>query len=239
MNTLQRPSPADIGTRTGTASNLSTTDARRLRPWLAGLSLALALGLATVAGTGEALAADVIVYRAGDRIDPAAVAHILGAQPMQRPAGVRTRSLRLLDDPAPQAGTGQAVANPVAIAGSPVAVIDNERSPTSLSLPVPFAFDSADLLPDARLQLDAVAEGIQMLPPDRRIVIEGHTDAVGPDAYNHTLSERRAEAVRHYLVLNHGIPARRLMTVGFGKAAPLDQLRPQAGINRRVQFRGS
>ena len=239
MNTLQFPPLAGTTTRTGKASALPAASIRRLRPWLNGLSLSLAMGLAAVAGGGDALAADVIVYRAGDRVDPVAVAHILGAQPVQRPAGLRTRSIRLLDDPAPQAGAGQTVTSPVAIAGSPTAVIDDGRTPTSLSLPVPFAFDSADLLPDARLQLDAVAEGIQMLPPDRRIVIEGHTDAVGPAAYNHTLSERRAEAVRHYLMLNHGIPAQRLTTVGFGKAAPLDQFRPQAGINRRVQFRGS
>jgi outer membrane protein OmpA-like peptidoglycan-associated protein len=197
-----------------------------IRPAIAGLLLAF-----TALGSGAASAEQVAVYRLGDRVDPRTVANILSAEP-QRPAGVRTRSIRLLDDPAtvtPSAPT---------LAAAPSA-ISERNTPTSLSLPVPFAFDSADLQPDARLQLDAVAEGIRMIAPDRRIVIEGHTDAIGPDAYNQTLSERRAAAVRQYLVVNHGIAEQRLSTIGLGEGAPLDGVNPAAAINRRVQFRGS
>ena len=201
------------------------------RSAIAGLLLAFA-----TLGSGAASAEQVAVYRLGDHVDPRAVASILSGSEPQRPAGVRTRSIRLLDDP-PTVTPG--TPGTPALAAAAPSVVSERRTPTSLSLPVPFAFDSADLQPDARLQLDAVAEGIRMIAPDRRILIEGHTDAIGPDAYNQTLSERRAAAVRQYLVANHGIAAQRLSTIGMGEGAPLDSGNPAAGINRRVQFRGS
>ena len=105
-------------------------------------------------------------------------------------------------------------------------------------LPVPFAFDSADILPQAKPQLDAIAEGIRLLPATQKVVIEGHTDGVGSDAYNDELSQRRAQSVRRYLVATHGIDAARLQAEGLGKSNPLPGRSPLAGENRRVQFRG-
>jgi OmpA-OmpF porin, OOP family len=102
---------------------------------------------------------------------------------------------------------------------------------------VQFAFDSADLLPNARPQLDALAEGIRLLPPTASVRIEGHTDAAGSDAYNDHLSRRRAESVKRYLVA-HGIDPSRLRAVGLGEQATLPGRDPQAPENRRVQFRG-
>jgi OmpA-OmpF porin, OOP family len=103
---------------------------------------------------------------------------------------------------------------------------------------VPFEFDSAEILPAARSQLDAIAAGIRMLPASQRVVIEGHTDAVGTELYNESLSQRRAQAVRRYLMTMHGIDATRLAAVGMGEIAPLPGRTPHAGENRRVQFRG-
>jgi outer membrane protein OmpA-like peptidoglycan-associated protein len=153
-------------------------------------------------------------YAAGQRVDPSEVARILGAP---APTGVKTRSLRLLDSPA----TAEAVG-----------------SPSSLSIPVRFAFDSADILPEARSQLDAVAEGIKQLPSTRSVIVEGHTDATGSDGYNLDLSKRRAAAVRNYLVRVHGIEESRLQHLGLGKLQPIDGTDPFAPQNRRVQFRG-
>ena len=101
------------------------------------------------------------------------------------------------------------------------------------------AFNSANLLPQARLHLDAVAEGIKLLPADRAVIIEGHTDAHGPDAYNMVLSQRRASAVRDYLSSRHQIGAQRLRVIGLGELDPLSGTDPGAGVNRRVQFRGA
>jgi outer membrane protein OmpA-like peptidoglycan-associated protein len=83
-----------------------------------------------------------------------------------------------------------------------------------------------------------VAEGIKMLPATHNVTIEGHTDALGTHEYNLQLSRRRAEAVKHYLVAQHGLSAQRLKTVGYGEGRPIDgdAARPE---NRRVQFRGA
>jgi outer membrane protein OmpA-like peptidoglycan-associated protein len=124
---------------------------------------------------------------------------------------VKTRSLRLLTEPEPA---------------------------KALSLPVHFSFDSAAIAPSARPQLDALAEGIKLLPPTEKVVIEGHTDAVGTEAYNMQLSQRRAAAVKSYLVAMHGIPADRLVDVGYGLSRPIEGADPRAGENRRVQFHG-
>jgi outer membrane protein OmpA-like peptidoglycan-associated protein len=108
-----------------------------------------------------------------------------------------------------------------------------------LSLPVRFAFGSAEILPSARSQLDAVATGIKLLPAEAVITIEGHTDAVGGDAYNLALSRERARSVRDYLVLRHGIDVTHLKTAGYGEGRPIVGSDPFDGANRRVEFRGS
>lgn len=102
---------------------------------------------------------------------------------------------------------------------------------------VQFAFDSADLLPAAMPALAELANFLLSGPGRHRFVrVEGHTDAIGSDAYNLGLSQRRAEMVRAYL-LGRGVPATRMQAVGFGRLAPLPQTSPYDGVNRRVQFR--
>ncbi len=191
--------------------------------------------------SSAALAQDVSVYRPGQRVDPAAVAAILGG-PIQRPAGVRTRGLMMLDSaatPSPAAPAGSQLMALNAPSGAATASsVSGRPAPTSLSLPVHFGFDSAKIFPEARGQLDAVAEGIKMIPTDRPVVIEGHTDAIGAPVYNLDLSKRRAEAVKQYLVAAHGIDPSRLRAVGQGELAPIDPTDPYGPVNRRVQFRG-
>lgn len=224
-------------------------------PPLASAAVALTLGVLS----STSLAADaVVVYRAHDVVDPAAVARILSAQPRGLPPGVRTRSIQMTDgiggerpaataSPSRQLGTSIAttpstatrVPTVIAVSGVASAPPVAAPVPTTLSLPVPFAFNSANLLPQARLHLDAVAEGIKLLPADRAVIIEGHTDAHGPDAYNMVLSQRRASAVRDYLSSRHQIGAQRLRVIGLGELDPLSGTDPGAGVNRRVQFRGA
>jgi outer membrane protein OmpA-like peptidoglycan-associated protein len=166
----------------------------------------------------SAAAQDVRMYAADEHVDPVEVARILDGQ--VETAAIKYRSLRLLDDK-----------------GS--AVTSAKPQPSSLALPVQFAFDSAEILPSARSQLDALADGIRRLPANKAVTIEGHTDAVGTESYNRDLSVRRAQAVKQYLVQVRGIAASRLKTAGFGKDRPLDEKHPLAAENRRVQFRGA
>lgn len=205
--------------------------------------IALSVLAAACAAFAHAQSRDVLQYRDTDQVDPRDVARILGNAPQPE---MKMRSIRLKEDPAK--------VDPVA-APAPAAVArqrpdryaaraNDTRTdvpagqPSALSLPVKFAFDSATILPQARPQLDAIAAGIRMLPDGQAVTIEGHTDAVGPDAYNQHLSQRRAEAVKEYLISIHGIEAGRLKTVGLGESQPIHEANPYAPENRRVQFRG-
>jgi outer membrane protein OmpA-like peptidoglycan-associated protein len=204
----------------------------------------LAAALAVLAPA--ALADTVLHYREGQRVDPQAVAQILGGQGA---APMKTRSIRMLDAPetaaaaAPSGGPAQdgAPAHSEAAARVPSVVEASFETPSAraLSLPVRFEFNSAEISPMARPQLDALADGIKLLPRGQAIVIEGHTDAVGGEAYNLQLSQRRAQAVKRYLREVHAIEASRLIDVGFGKQRPIEGVDPYAGQNRRVQFRGA
>jgi outer membrane protein OmpA-like peptidoglycan-associated protein len=199
----------------------------------------LALALAAAFLTPQVKAEKVIMYREGQLVNPHDVAAVLGNG---------TRSIRLLDDaPAAPTPTKYVAAAAVALAKTsaraparaPAAPDDADGDASALSLPVRFAFDSAEIVPAARTQLDALAEGIKLLAPSSIVMVEGHTDAVGTDAYNLDLSRNRARAVRDYLVQRHGIDAARLKTVGYGEARLVEPADPTAAVNRRVQFRGS
>jgi OmpA-OmpF porin, OOP family len=68
------------------------------------------------------------------------------------------------------------------------------------------------------------------------VLIEGHTDSKGNDNYNMKLSQRRADAVRKFIVDRHGIAADRLATKGFGETKPVASNATEEGRakNRRV-----
>jgi outer membrane protein OmpA-like peptidoglycan-associated protein len=66
-------------------------------------------------------------------------------------------------------------------------------------------------------------------------VVAGHTDAIGSEAYNQDLSERRADTIKRFLVEKFGINGTDLVTVGYGKDKPKDPNAPMDPVNRRVQ----
>ena len=108
--------------------------------------------------------------------------------------------------------------------------------PSSVSLTVPFGFNSAELTSQGTAALDALAVALKdPALAGARFRIAGHTDAKGSDAYNQSLSERRAEAALHYLVDRAGIDPARLSAVGFGRTQLYDPANPTAAANRRVQ----
>jgi outer membrane protein OmpA-like peptidoglycan-associated protein len=87
-------------------------------------------------------------------------------------------------------------------------------------LRVTFSFNSAELTPEARLQLDILAEALldDQLATGR-FEIAGHTDAVGSPSYNQQLSERRAKAAHDYLVRQRRIAPERLVPKVWSRAA--------------------
>ncbi len=99
-------------------------------------------------------------------------------------------------------------------------------------------FDSgkSTLKAGARNALGKIADQLRA-NADVRIAIEGHTDSVGTEALNQTLSDKRAAAVRDYLV-SRGLPADRMTTTGLGETAPVATNDTAAGRqqNRRVEL---
>lgn len=100
-----------------------------------------------------------------------------------------------------------------------------------------FASGSAFLSPESYPVIDEAVLRLQV-NPDTRIEIAGHTDAEGGAAANLALSQRRAEAVRDYIVRAHGISADRLVARGYGETRPVASNDTQAGRaqNRRVEL---
>jgi outer membrane protein OmpA-like peptidoglycan-associated protein len=108
--------------------------------------------------------------------------------------------------------------------------------PPSVDLAVNFEFNSATLTTDAMLTLDNLGRALKNPALAAfRFEIAGHTDAVGGDAFNQSLSERRAMAVKVYLVAHDGVDGKRLETIGYGRSRLLDKDHPNAAVNRRVQ----
>lgn len=99
-----------------------------------------------------------------------------------------------------------------------------------------FGFDSAELRPDAQENLTTLAQSLDEYPQTDVMVI-GHTDSQGSDAYNQGLSERRAGSAADFL-MDQGIPASRITTLGKGETEPVASNDTDAGRaqNRRVEI---
>jgi len=101
---------------------------------------------------------------------------------------------------------------------------------------VQFDFNAAVINDESSPVLDAGAMALQEAG-DRQVMITGYTCSMGPEAYNQTLSESRAEAVKAYLV-DKGISADRLMTRGGGESNPIGDNENKDGrqMNRRAEL---
>jgi OmpA-OmpF porin, OOP family len=98
-----------------------------------------------------------------------------------------------------------------------------------------FDYDSQKLLQDSYHELNEVI-AILKEHPDLKIKISGHTDNSGSDRYNQTLSERRAQSVKNYLI-SQGISEGRIQTKGYGKSKPIvtGTNEKSKKMNRRVE----
>lgn len=113
---------------------------------------------------------------------------------------------------------------------------DTARGLISTMPDVLFETNQFSVKPAARESLAKLA-GILLAYPDLRLEVDGHTDSVGSDAYNQQLSEKRAAAVRDYLV-QQGLPMSSATVMGFGKTQPVASNATAAGRqqNRRVEL---
>jgi outer membrane protein OmpA-like peptidoglycan-associated protein len=120
--------------------------------------------------------------------------------------------------------------------GEGIRVTFDEANPDGSKAGVYFATNKYDITPNSKLALDKLIK-IFSEYAETNLLIEGHTDDVGTDAYNLSLSERRAEAVSNYL-RNSGIASARLITKWYGESQPVADNTTAANraLNRRVEF---
>lgn len=161
--------------------------------------------------------------------------------------------------PATPVAAPQTVPPPAPVAPAPVAPAPVAPAPVAAPAPAPlsaaanlcqvlidiavtkgkvlFDFDKYDLREEAKPGLREVIDGAAKCPK-ASLHVEGHTDNIGPDAYNQWLSEQRANAVRDFLVAT-GIAADRIDAVGFGETRPAAYNVNEAGRqqNRRIEIR--
>lgn len=103
-----------------------------------------------------------------------------------------------------------------------------------VDLEVFFDFNSDKITPTAEPTLRSLGEALKGASAD--FLVAGHTDAKGRANYNLELSQRRAAAIRDFLVNNYAVPADRLLAVGYGREHLKDPNHPLAAENRRVQI---
>jgi outer membrane protein OmpA-like peptidoglycan-associated protein len=150
-------------------------------------------------------------------------------KPKPAPAPVAAAPAKPKPEPAPAKVAPAPAPTPVAVPPKPKRIIVLQGTQ--------FAFDSAELTPEARGTLNENAAVLER-ETDVKVVIEGHTDSIGPEAYNQGLSERRAKAVEEYLI-SKGISADRLEIMGYGPSNPIaaNDTKEGRAMNRRVELK--
>lgn len=198
---------------------------------LAAILSIVTVGAALSIGSGRALAGDNVTE---DQI-------VRALAPTRQPL---TRSLSAAPkaEPAPSAAETQLLQSVRGRATRSLSLTEREDIATvakdkpNIDLEITFDYNSANI--GAKSLPSVQALGRALTNPDLKgsvFLVAGHTDAAGGDAYNQDLSERRADAIKHYLTDKYDIPAADLVTVGYGKSKLKDPSHPLAEVNRRVQ----
>ena len=133
--------------------------------------------------------------------------------------------------------TGIAGCDGVPVAEAPAApVVAPTASKVVLNADTFFDFDKTVIKPEGQQILDQVASQAASINLET-LIATGHTDSTGPEAYNQGLSERRANAVKDYLV-SKGVPADRIYVEGKGETSPVasNATREGRAQNRRVEI---
>jgi outer membrane protein OmpA-like peptidoglycan-associated protein len=197
------------------------------------VSLGLIAGL--LAGTASAHAGDVVMFE-GPAPQAAQLARILWPNKHGTTGETgATRSIRI----SPEVGQSNPALHPAAVemeAAEP-APGTGTASGDAFAFQIRFAYDSTEILPESRSYLDSVGAMLRLPEAQgRKVTIVGHADAKGSEQYNQVLSERRAKAVRAYLLSEFRIAPDLLQVMGEGESDPLAGSDPYAARNRRVEF---
>ncbi|WFR80550.1 OmpA family protein [Janthinobacterium rivuli] len=193
------------------------------------LNAKLGLGLEYKFSEALALRGEVERYRLNDAVGNRGDADLYSVSLVYKLG--RPASATPAYQPAPEVAPVVAMPAPVIVAAPAPAPVSEKVSFASEAL---FDFDQSTLKPQGKAALDQLLG--QLKGMDLEVIVTvGHTDAVGPDAYNQKLSQRRAEAVKAYLVAQ-GVETNRVYTEGKGETQPVADNTSAAGRakNRRV-----
>ena len=156
--------------------------------------------------------------------DPPSVDSIINSLKTDTPAAeqVKTRALR-----------PGAASMSTAPAPAPVA------KPASINMQINFDYNSASISGSSERTMATLAKALASPQLEgRKFTVIGHTDAKGSATYNKSLSDRRAAAVRSYL-MNNGVASSRLKAMGKGESQLLNTEDPDAAENRRVEIQAT
>ena len=193
------------------------------------LNAKLGLGLEYKFSEALALRGEVERYRLNDAVGNRGDADLYSVSLVYKLG--RPASATPAYQPAPEVAPVVAMPAPVVVAAPAPAPVAEKVSFASEAL---FDFDQSTLKPQGKAALDQLLS--QLTGMDLEVIVTvGHTDAVGSDAYNQKLSQRRAEAVKAYLV-TQGVETNRVYTEGKGETQPVADNTTAAGRakNRRV-----
>ena len=193
------------------------------------LNAKLGLGLEYKFSEALALRGEVERYRLNDAVGNRGDADLYSVSLVYKLG--RPASATPAYQPAPEVAPVVAMPAPVVVAAPAPAPVAEKVSFASEAL---FDFDQSTLKPQGKAALDQLLG--QLTGMDLEVIVTvGHTDAVGSDAYNQKLSQRRAEAVKAYLVAQ-GVETNRVYTEGKGETQPVADNTTAAGRakNRRV-----
>jgi outer membrane protein OmpA-like peptidoglycan-associated protein len=125
----------------------------------------------------------------------------------------------------------------VVIPGKEAEVLDKHKDLPKINLTIEFLYDSDRPTEAGDRQLHVLAEALRdPALHGYHFMLAGHTDARGSDEYNQRLSERRALAVKDFLIAVDHIDPAKLAAVGFGERRLLDPDDPNSARNRRVEI---
>ena len=198
---------------------------------LTAIAAILTVGAALSFGIGAALAADEVTE---DQI-------LRALTPAKKPL---TRGLSIGGSAEPAANTAQSKFVTSVRGRSTRSLSANEREEIApnvqdkpkIDLEITFDYNSADISAKSIPSVQALGRALSSAElKGSTFVVAGHTDAAGTEEYNQNLSERRADAIKKYLIDKYGINGSDLVTVGYGKSKLKDPSQPLAEVNRRVQ----
>lgn len=153
----------------------------------------------------------------------------IGRSPSTAPAPRPVAAVPAYVEPTPQ---------PVVLAPAPVAapaVAPPPRRRVSFAADALYSFDTTEIRPEAKTDLDKFAKELDGTQFDV-ITVEGHTDRLGSASYNQSLSEQRAAAVKAYLVTSGGLDEAKISAVGKGESVPITQPDACKGIQPKTKL---